>query len=485
MTTEPTIFVSSDLGYGDCGKGTIEEFLLRFFGIKMSIRFCGAHQAGHHLVQPDGRVHCASQFGSGTFLPAVEHLISNRSLCEPNALLGEEAHLRHNNIADALDRLIIDPEAIVILPWHELHNRVLELSRADKRNGSTGLGVGQAVFDYEGGFSVTIQDLFRPRSDLESRLTSMRERLTKMTAIEVEQIKDPENRKHAQYLLDRYKINKTVRKLLSLYSSFINNPRVRIESTRKILDRLRQNQQSLIMSQAQGILLDRKFGFTPHITKTKVTYHPAFELLGLAADKNAWPGYKIEKVGIKRCYDTRHGAGPFVSEDAGMKEFVTEAQNGLIDWVGEFRVGHFDLLATRYAIAANDGVDWLALTCLDQLTGWPTIKVCVSYKYTGPTDALNKYFVWEPQPDGTAKILAFKNPDCERGPDLAQILKHCQPDDMVEFDSWPQNIRDAKSWADLPPAAQKFVSWLQTKLGLPIRLLSVGPTHDNKFFIKI
>jgi adenylosuccinate synthase len=136
-----------DLAYGDCGKGSIVDFLTRHHSAHTVIRFNGGPQAGHNVVTPDGRDHTFSQFASGTFIPATRTLLSRFMLIEPYALLNEAAHLSAIGINDALSRLLIDQHCPVITPPHQAANRLRELARGDKPHGTCGLGIGELMQD--------------------------------------------------------------------------------------------------------------------------------------------------------------------------------------------------------------------------------------------------------------------------------------------------------------------------------------------------
>src|SRR5436190_2071933 len=107
MTAAPRAILVVDLAFGDCGKGTVVDFLTRRCGAHTVVRFNGGPQAGHNVVTSDGRHHTFSQFGSATFLPGVRTVLSRFMLIEPYALLNEAAHVRSVGVADALDRLLI------------------------------------------------------------------------------------------------------------------------------------------------------------------------------------------------------------------------------------------------------------------------------------------------------------------------------------------------------------------------------------------
>jgi adenylosuccinate synthase len=125
---------------------------------------------------------------------------------------------------------------------------------------------------------------------------------------------------------------------------------------------------------AQGVLLDQDFGFQPHTTWTDITFTNARDLLGAFAGP-------VMRLGILRAYSTRHGAGPFVTEDPAMHVLSSHDHNGWGEWQGSFRSGALDLVATRYALDVIGGVDGLVVTNLDRLALAPDpLRVAVAYE---------------------------------------------------------------------------------------------------------
>ena len=146
-----------DLGYGDAGKGTVVDWLcsrpgsgtrapgLGLPGSRTVVRFNGGAQAAHNVVTPDGRHHTFAQFGSGTFTPGVRTHLSRFMLVDPLALAAEAAHLAAAGVADALDRLTVDRDALLTTPYHRAANRARELARGAGRHGSCGMGIGETA----------------------------------------------------------------------------------------------------------------------------------------------------------------------------------------------------------------------------------------------------------------------------------------------------------------------------------------------------
>ena len=138
-------FVVIDLAFGDSGKGTIVDYLVRRHSADLVVRFNGGPQAGHNVVLPDGRHHTFSQFGSGSFVPSIKTLLSRFVLIEPCAMLKEAAHLAQLGLGDVLARTFIDERCRVITPLHHLANRLREHARGSLAHGTCGVGFGECV----------------------------------------------------------------------------------------------------------------------------------------------------------------------------------------------------------------------------------------------------------------------------------------------------------------------------------------------------
>jgi len=213
--------------------------------------------------------------------------------------------------------------------------------------------------------------------------------------------------------------------------------------------------EKIVFEGAQGALLDRERGFVPFITRSRTTAENAQELLAMSAEKTT-----VEKIGIFRPYGHRHGPGPFVTEDPGMPERFADGSNPENRWQGRFRLGNLDLVALRYGIGMNGGIDALALTNLDRLSGCRTIRVCVSYEC------------------GTRGRLEGWNDS-----DLPKAIAECSPGDWREFPGWDEDISGSRRIEDLPRNARAFLEFLSGENGLrtPIGIVSVGPRSDQKF----
>jgi adenylosuccinate synthase len=163
-----------------------------------------------------------------------------------------------------------------------------------------------------------------------------------------------------------------------------------------------------VFESAQGVLLDQLHGFYPHVTKSDTTFRLALELL----DSAGFNGERT-KVGLLRGYSTRHGAGPFVSEDTSLN--LPACHNAENEWQGRFRLGWFDVVAARYALRVVGGVDCLAITNLDRMSGLKEVKICTLYN--SPND---EFFT-----RGDLRVLV--NPSVEDLARRTQMMKECKP----------------------------------------------------------
>jgi adenylosuccinate synthase len=366
---EPHAIVVVDLAFGDCGKGTVVDFLTRHHGARTVVRFNGGPQAGHNVVTPDGRRHTFSQFGSGTFVPGTRTLLSRSMLVEPYALLNEAAHLDRLGIGSPLAALLIDRRCTVITPVHQAANRIRELARGAGAHGTCGVGVGETMQD-----TLDQPHLTFRAADLAER-HMLRTRLRALRDLKIEQL-----RHELSAVADHPAAELAVRTLVdpSWIDAAIDNyahvagfvTLVDEDDVRAML----RAPGATIFEGAQGVLLDEGFGFHPHTTWSTTTFANAETLLAESDH-----GGRRTRLGVLRTYFTRHGPGPFVTGDDALAPGLPEPHNTPDGWQGRFRVGPFDLVAARYALAVTGPVDGLALTHLDRLPQLPR-TLCTAYE---------------------------------------------------------------------------------------------------------
>lgn len=323
-------YIAVDLGFGDSGKGTVVDALTRWYGADLVVRFNGAGQAAHNVVTADGCHHCFSHFGSGSLAGAHTHL-SQYMFIEPMALANEASVLSPKLGHDAMDTLSIDPRCVIITPYHQILNHAREKAH---HHGSVGIGFGEAVADSLAGLTLTVENI---------QMGTAVPALWKI--------------KYAIRELD-YQVPTDLWESIDVHDIVLRYGR--------ILDRIRVicteipllDSNTTIFEGAQGVLIDQTHGCSPHTTWSDCTFNNAEQLL---ADIN-YTGPK-ERIGITRTYHTRHGNGPFPSEDSSL--VIPEIHNGTHPWMGKFRLGHFDAGLYRHAVHCCGGVDVMAVTHMD------------------------------------------------------------------------------------------------------------------------
>jgi len=344
-----------DLGFGDAGKGTVVDWLASPAAAAVGladppvavVRFNGGAQAGHNVVAPDGRHHTFAQFGSAT-LHGIPTVLSRYMLVQPIALAAEATGLRRLGVPDPFGLLSVDIDALLTTPYHAAVNRALERSRGNAAHGSCGMGIGETVAYAlaHPGDAPCVGDCI-DRSLLKRRLEWLRDwadaRLAELSPAGV------------------VRRLPTASDLADAYGSFAS--RVNFSDS-AALGRLARSGR-LIFEGAQGVLLDESYGFHPHTTWSRTTFANALELLG-STGVDVDDQRQALRIGVSRTYATRHGAGPFVTEDSRLRPLLQEPHNGTDHWQGAFRVGHLDLVGLRYAVDCCGGIDALAMTHLDR-----------------------------------------------------------------------------------------------------------------------
>jgi adenylosuccinate synthase len=386
-----------DLGYGDAGKGTVVDYLCSLGGVKAVLRFNGGAQAAHNVITEDGRHHTFAQFGSGTLRGVPTHL-TRFMVVDPLALAGEAAAL-----GNPYHLLTVDADALVATPWHRAANRRREVERGEQRHGSCGMGVGETM-----AYAQTHPDAPRVGDVLSP--SRLRQRLAAVRAV----------------LGD---CGVPVDDVVDAFTAFGEVVRiVPAEHTDRLLA-----EGPCVFEGAQGVLLDEWRGWHPYTTWSTTTFDNAVALCP-----------SLTRIGVVRTYTTRHGAGPFVTEDPALD--LPERHNGRDRWQGAFRTGHFDAVAHRYAVEVAGGVDALAITHLDVPERCPDLRIVDSYRTDG--DEIGERI--EPGP--------FRDLDHQEA--LGARLSRARPGQMARPDDWAAAI--------------------STRLGAPVLLESWGPLSSDK-----
>ena len=317
-----------DLGFGDAGKGTVVDRLCAAGDVDLVVRFSGGAQAAHRVVVGD-RAHVFHQFGSGTLAGMPTHLAPGM-MVEPYSLVEEALDLVELGVDDPFALLSVDPACLLTTPVHAAVNRWREEQRGDAAHGSCGRGIGETTAYALEHPAPTVADT-RDRARLVDLLDRMCRHYTATCGPDL--------------------ALPAVAEMADVYDEFAATVTVDPAPLRRALDVGR-----VVFEGSQGVLLDEWYGFHPHTTWSTLTPQ---RLRAQVPD--------LAVIGVTRTYQTRHGAGPFPSENPAWTALLPEAANGTGRYQGPFRVGPLDPLLLRYAIAACGGIDGLAVTHLDRL----------------------------------------------------------------------------------------------------------------------
>jgi adenylosuccinate synthase len=332
--------ITVGLGFGDEGKGQTTAFLCKHLKPSYVVRYSGGPQCGHNVVASDGRKHCFSQFGAGSF-EGVPTYIGPKVIIDPLAMAHEAEHLLALGVDVESDIPIrVHGSCLITTDYHQRLNRAREVMRgAGAQHGSCGRGIGETR-DYANRFgqhAIVAHDMFDHKVLLEKL-----ERLARYTEEELAKIDAPTllpaPLRVAEDLEDRG-------------WPFDGGPLPPCDTA--------------IFEGAQGVLLDEWHGFYPHTTWSTVTDKHAREMAEEAKAQ------RIYTLGVTRAFTTRHGAGPLPTYDVELTKRLRDVNNPFNTWQGDFRVGHIDLPLLRYAIASCGPIHGLAVSWLDHFVEGP------------------------------------------------------------------------------------------------------------------
>ena len=414
--------------WGDEGKGKIVDWLSERADV--IARFQGGHNAGHTLVI-DGKVYKLSLLPSGIVRGGKLSVIGNGVVLDPWHLILEIEKLRAQGVAISPDNLMVAENASLILPVHGELDRARESQSSVARIGTTGRGIGPAYEDKVGRRAIRVADL-ADEATLELRVDRLMVH------------HDALRRGLGIAPIDRDKLLAELREIAPQVLPYA-------KPVWKVLHEARRAGKRILFEGAQGALLDIDFGTYPFVTSSNV-------IAGQAATGTGLGPTAIDFVlGIVKAYTTRVGEGPFPAElfDAdgdrmGMRghEFGTVTGR-------KRRCGWFDAVLVRQSCATS-GVSGIALTKLDVLDGFRTLKICVGYELDGVRlDYL---------------------------PTAANQQARCTPI-YEEMAGWSETTAGARSWAQLPGAAIKYVRRIEELIQCPVALLSTSPERDDTILV--
>ncbi|MEW5704969.1 MAG: adenylosuccinate synthase [Pseudomonadota bacterium] len=414
--------------WGDEGKGKIVDWLSKRADVV--VRFQGGHNAGHTLVI-NGKTYRLSLLPSGIVREGKLSIIGNGVVVDPWALLEEIETVRGMGVPVTPENLRIAENAPLILPLH----RKLDLAREEAAGkatiGTTKRGIGPAYEDKIARRAIRICDLGDPATLMERIETLLLHHNTLLRGAEL-----PEIDGGALYgaLLD------VAPKILPFAGTVW-----------KELDAARRGGKRILFEGAQGAMLDIDHGTYPYVTSSNTLAAQA------ATGSGIGPGAISYVLGITKAYTTRVGSGPFPTElddETGRllgergKEFGTVTGR-------KRRCGWFDAVLVRQTVTVG-GINGIALTKLDVLDGLPHVKVCVRYR--------NGDRAYDHLPSLPSAQAALE-PVYETLP------------------GWQESTRGARSWADLPAPAVKYIRRVEELIGAPVALLSTSPEREDTILV--
>lgn len=432
--------ITVDLGFGDSGKGSFVDALVRLYGCRMVVRYSGGAQAAHNVITPEGLHHTFAQLGAGSFVPECHTFLGSQVVVNPLTMVREWDHFEHTTGMRVQGRVHVDGRCLITTPYHRALNRLLELSRGAKRHGSCGMGVGETVR-----LSRRYQNVLRVR-DLSSISLTLEKLLGIQRILHAEAkiayalvVGDARVLSEAQREFSTFDVEaKTITKAYHDWSH-----QVAIHDPVSVSNLLAAHD-TLVFEGAHGLLIDEDVGFYPHVTWNSVTPQHAYALL----DEAEWRG-STTVLGLLRTYSTRHGPGPFPSETKDLS--VQEVHNRTNPWQQHMRLGHLDLPLLRYAITGARNVDGLAVSCLDQVPKkrWRYVR-----EYT--SDALKQ-------------LTAVPADDLDRRTELANLVAMDEP--RLGTVRLPAKASDVA-----------ILEVLENALARPVLATSFGPTAGDKVF---
>ena len=414
--------------WGDEGKGKIVDWLSERADV--IARFQGGHNAGHTLVI-DGVVYKLSLLPSGIVRGGKLSVIGNGVVLDPWALLAEIEKLSEQGVSVSPETLMIAENTPLILPVHGELDRAREAQVGVAKIGTTGRGIGPAYEDKVGRRTVRVADL-ADEATLDLRLDRL---LGHHDALRRGLGLDP---------VDRAALKAALVKVAPEILPYA-------KPVWKVLNDARRAGKRILFEGAQGSLLDVDFGTYPFVTSSNT-------LAGMAATGTGLGPTSIDFVlGIVKAYTTRVGEGPFPTElfDADGERLGERGHEFGTVTGRKRRCGWFDAVLVRQTCATS-GVSGIALTKLDVLDGFSTLRICTGYDLDG--DRLDYL-------PTAANLQARVTPIYE------------------EMDGWRESTAGARSWADLPGAAIKYVRRIEELIQCPVALLSTSPEREDTILV--
>jgi adenylosuccinate synthase len=415
--------------WGDEGKGKIVDWLSARADVV--VRFQGGHNAGHTLVI-DGKTFKLSLLPSGVVRPGKLSIIGNGVVVDPWAFAEELARLKALGVTLTPETLVVAENAALILPLHRELDEARESSNSLQRIGTTKRGIGPAYEDKVGRRALRVVDL----------------KDTGSLPAKVERLLAHHNALRRGMGAEEINAAAVVRALVEVAPRILPY----CGSAWRLLDAARRDGKRVLFEGAQAVLLDIDHGTYPFVTSSNTVAGQA------AAGSGCGPRDIGYVLGICKAYTTRVGEGPFPTEltdEIGERLGTRGAEFGTVTG-RKRRCGWLDAVLVRQTVITG-GIDGIALTKLDVLDGLSELKVCVGYRLDSneidhlPADANEQ-----------ARLIPV----------------------YETLEGWDESTRGARSWAELPATAIKYIRRVEELIGAPVALLSTSPEREDTIMVR-
>lgn len=416
--------------WGDEGKGRIVDLLAE--QVDIVARYQGGNNAGHTIVIGDKTI-VLHHIPSGILRKGKLSVIGNGVVIDPSILLDEISYIRSAGYSVDNSNLRISDRAHVIMPYHRIIDSARENILGKDKIGTTGRGIGPVYEDKFARRGIKVSDI------LDEQV--FRERLQSVIG---------ERNLYITKVLNREAVSTD--DVINEYLEYGEKLKPFVTDTTFLLSDLIENGKSILFEGAQGTLLDIDFGTYPFVTSSNACS-------GGVSIGTGVPPRSIDRViGVVKSYTTRVGEGPFPTEIEG------ETGERLRNEGGEYgattgrsrRCGWLDLVALKYSIRVN-GISFMALTKMDVLSGFDSIKLCTGYRYKGVVT--------------------------DRFPSSLKILRDCEPV-YEEISGWRENLSGITEYSELPESARSYVERIEEFTQTPVWLVSVGPSREKFIYVR-
>ena len=413
--------------WGDEGKGKVTDFFAST--ADYVVRFQGGNNAGHTIVVGEDKL-ALSLTPSGVLYPECTPVIGSGCVIDLGFLKQELEMLKEKNIST--EKLVISPNAHVIMPYHKLLDELIEESLGENKIGTTKKGIGPCYADKIQRKGIRIQDLLNKNNFSEKVKKNIEEVNLTLTKI------------YNQPPL-------IAEEIINEFDAYVDTVSKHVADTSLLIANAIKNNKSILFEGAQGTLLDIDHGTYPFVTSSNTSSGNA------AIGSGVGPKNLDRIVGVTKAYISRVGSGPFLTEQEN------EIGDYLIEKGAEFgvvtgrrrRCGWLDLISLKYSVRVNSLTE-LFITKLDVLSGLEELKLCVGYKNSN--EVLTDY------------------------PYNQNILNTAEP--IYEtLDGWTDDISSIKNFEDLPKNAQIYIKAIEDFIEVPITFISVGPERTENIII--